>query len=455
MAQIIDPQTGLLVDVPDTSLAARASRRATAQPPQAAPIVRQETTGGRGFRRPAEPQEPTPTQITRGQIARSSGALPPVAASAAAPTPVVATTQPPTQPPVVQAATPVVDYDKQVADMISAQPEEGVLQSAERGNYNQYNTDTGALARRAAASTPVVAATQTPTQPPAPTSTPEPQTNAAPLDIAALNRQVSERVTASRPEAGILQPAERGNYNQYNTDTGALARRAAQTSGINFGFGVNGAETAQQYLGRMRQQDAETAAARQQRVQAAQDDLARSSLARAAASGDPFERRAALLQLSALEQRATGREGLANELQRTRLTTEAEANRANVAAQGALAAAQARAVGTTQAAALGRDATLQAARIRALGGIAQEEVKAESPQGLLAQQRATAVDLANQAVQDAAAAGDIETVVALLGGGRPAQSVSRDPVTGAALTPEIESLLQKQMRDRLMQQVGQ
>jgi len=396
MAQIIDPQTGLLVDVPDTSLAARASRRATAQPPQAAPIVRQDTTGGRGFRRPVEPQAPTPTQRTRGQIARSSGALPPVAAplaaaAAAATTPVVAATQTPTQAPVepTQApaapadtpdvsSTPAVDYDQQIADMISAQPEEG-----------------------------------------------------------------------------ILQPAERGNYNQYNTDTGALSRRAAQTSGVNFGFGVNGAETAQQYLGRMRQQDAETAAARQQRVQAAQDDLARSSLSRAAASGDPFERRAALLQLSALEQRATGREGLANELQRTRLTTEAEASRANVAAQGSLAAAQARAAGTTQAAALGRDATLQAARIRALGGIAQEEAKAESPQGLLAQQRAASVEQLNQAVQDAAAAGDIETVVALLGGGRPAQSVGRDPATGAALTPELESLLQQQMLDRLMQQAGQ
>lgn len=127
------------------------------------------------------------------------------------------------------------------------------------------------------------------------------------LDIAALNRGLAEAVSAARPEAPVYQPQERGNYTMYNTDQTALAARAAPTSGINFGFGVNGAPTASEYLAQMAQQDAAEARATQQRRAEAQAGVERIGIRNRMESDDPFVRRAARAELDALE----GRLGLA------------------------------------------------------------------------------------------------------------------------------------------------
>src|SRR5690554_2363405 len=93
----------------------------------------------------------------------------------------------------------------------------------------------------------------------------------------------------------------------YNTDQTALAARAAPTSGINFGFGVNGAPTASEYLAQMAQQDAAEARATQQRRAEAQAGVERIGIRNRMESDDPFVRRAARAELDALE----GRLGLA------------------------------------------------------------------------------------------------------------------------------------------------
>lgn len=146
----------------------------------------------------------------------------------------------------------------------------------------------------------------TPTAPPGvttPTAPPEvgsDQTPAAPsMDAPAYNRGR----TPTGPEAPIYQPQERGNYNMYNTDQTALAARAAQTSGINFGFGVGGAPTAGEYLATMQARDAQEARAAQQRRAAAQDRLDMLNLRDRLESDNPFVRRAARLEMEGLNQR--------------------------------------------------------------------------------------------------------------------------------------------------------
>lgn len=125
----------------------------------------------------------------------------------------------------------------------------------------------------------------------------------AALDVAGLNRDLAETITASRPEAPIYQPQARGDYSMYNTDQGALAARAAPTAGINFGFGVGGAPTAGEYLATMQAQDAQEARATQQRRAEAQAGVERIGIRNRMESNDPFVRRAARDELAALEGR--------------------------------------------------------------------------------------------------------------------------------------------------------
>jgi len=77
-------------------------------------------------------------------------------------------------------------------------------------------------------------------------------------DVDALNSQIAQSIAGLRPEGGIMQPAQRGVFNAQNTTP-----RAPQTAGINFGFGVNGAPTAAQYLANMQVVDQQRAQRRQ------------------------------------------------------------------------------------------------------------------------------------------------------------------------------------------------
>lgn len=113
-----------------------------------------------------------------------------------------------------------------------------------------------------------------PTAPTAPTA---PQPPAVPLlgqgEVNAINSQIAQSIAGLRPEGGIMQPAQRGVFNAQNTTP-----RAPQTAGINFGFGVNGAPTAAQYLANMQVVDQQRAQRRQAALagleqQRAVDDL--------------------------------------------------------------------------------------------------------------------------------------------------------------------------------------
>lgn len=113
-----------------------------------------------------------------------------------------------------------------------------------------------------------------PTAPTAPTA---PQPPAVPLlgqgEVNAINSQIAQSIGSLRPEGGIMQPAQRGVFNAQNATL-----RAPQTAGINFGFGVNGAPTAAQYLANMQVVDQQRAQRRQAALagleqQRAVDDL--------------------------------------------------------------------------------------------------------------------------------------------------------------------------------------
>lgn len=96
----------------------------------------------------------------------------------------------------------------------------------------------------------------------APTAPTAPQPPAVPLlgqgEVNAINSQIAQSIAGLRPEGGIMQPAQRGVFNAQNTTP-----RAPQTAGINFGFGVNGAPTAAQYLANMQVVDQQRAQRRQ------------------------------------------------------------------------------------------------------------------------------------------------------------------------------------------------
>jgi len=270
------------------------------------------------------------------------------------------------------------------------------------------------------------------------------------LDVASLNRQVAERIELSRPEAGILQPAERGNYNQYNTDQAALAQRAAPTNGINFGFGPD--NTARDYLDAAAVRDAQAAEQAAQRRTTAQNNIRRSQLTNAAQSDDVNERRVALQSLAALD---AGEQQGASELANTgraRINLQGQMEQARTAGDAAVQAAQLRSQGTLAGAALGREATLEAARIKASGGVATEQAKATSPTSLLAAQRAQGELQRQQMINDAMQAGDIETAIALAGGGRASDKAYTDPITGAPLSPEAIFQLQQRQLQQLQGQ---
>lgn len=238
----------------------------------------------------------------------------------------------------------------------------------------------------------------------------------AALDVAGLNRDLAETITASRPEAPIYQPQERGNYNMYNTDQGALAARAAPTAGINFGFGVGGAPTAGEYLATMQARDAQEARDAQQRRAAAQAALERSRYAQQMTSNNPFERRAARELLQGLDQReglgiteagATGRQQM-----------QGDASRDVAGIQGQF--------GVTQAG------------VQAQGGVEQQRIaseqRAQQAAAMLAQDQAQfEMDPSNrrgaiiaQLAQAMLQAGDTQGAVSALYGTQPAAPARPD-----------------------------
>lgn len=281
----------------------------------------------------------------------------------------------------------------------------------------------GAQRPAAQAVAPVAA---TPRAAPAPV-VPTPETPpAAPalLDVSTINSQIAQSLAGLRPEAGVTQPEQRGVYNAQNTNLATLQARANNSNGINFGFGVNGAETARQYLDRMQSVDQERALQRQQRGLMNEARWARQAMSGNATVG---EIAAARSQLAALNPQINnlmqGQAGLAQ----TALGNQGNLAAAELQAAGALERTALAGEYALQQADLAGQYGLDAADLRAQGALAEQLASANSPESQAslaqAQLRQLQLALATQAL----GMGDPDRAAALVTGkGVPNARIAED-----------------------------
>lgn len=329
------------------------------------------------------------------------------------------------------------------------------------GAFAQANRDLGSAIGRgvrgllgvqeAAPAAPVVA--PTPTVPRAAAPAPAPATPAP----APYNAYEDPNHPINRTPQGVSAPTPtptRGNYNAQNTDLSALAARAAPTNGINFGFGVNGSETARQYLDRMQAQDQAARLRRQENIRLAERAAMDSNLADAVRSGDPIAIRGARAQLQQFDVGRPGLEGLATELarnqaalQQAQLQEAGALTRAGMDAESRLAAADL----TGQYGVLGQQARGQAA-------VAAEQLKSMSPAARKAAVEADLMQTRLNAILAGVQQGQfgLQDVIAGTRAGQERDAAPiLDPMTGAPLTPEIIRLLQQMQVDQLRQRTQQ
>lgn len=329
------------------------------------------------------------------------------------------------------------------------------------GALAQANRDLGSAIGRgvrgllgvqeAAPAAPVVA--PTPTVPRAAAPAPAPATPAP----APYNAYEDPNHPINRTPQGVSASASvstRGNYNAQNTDLGALAQRAAPTNGINFGFGVNGSETARQYLDRMQTQDQAARLRRQENIRLAERAALDSTLADAVRSGDPIAIRGARAQLQQFDVGRPGLEGLQGDvarnqaaLQQAQLQEAGALTRAGMDADARLAAADL----TGQYGVLGQQARGQAE-------VAAEQLKSMSPAARKAAVEADLMQTRLNALLAGVQQGQfgLQDVIAGTRAGQERDAAPiLDPMTGAPLTPEIIRLLQQMQVDQLRQRTQQ
>ena len=245
---------------------------------------------------------------------------------------------------------------------------------------------------------------------------------------------------------------KRGEYSMTGTspDVIADARRRSYTGsgGVNFGFAPG---EARQYLDKMAAQDREDRDRYRREKAEAAAAVERIGLRNAMERGDPFERRAARLQMEALDARMNLGAQQAGETGRQRISTAGDVQRAGLAAQASQAAAMADAQAKLEAAQLTGEYGLAAAREKAAGAMQAELTKAASPQGVLAAQRAALIQQQLLLALQAQAAGDVSGTYAAYGLSRPTEKVYTDPVTGAPLSAEQIAILQQQQLQSLQQ----
>lgn len=234
--------------------------------------------------------------------------------------------------------------------------------------------------------------------------------------LAQTNAGIATALAESRQQAPAA-PAPRGN------------------NGVNFGFGVGGSETARQYLDRMAAQDAEAAA------QDAQGGIVRDILAEArglsstSSIGDIAlaRQRNALRQpaLAATSDRATLATTGRQQREQEQLRAEVQLG---VAGANNEAALEREIAGRTVAGQYG----LMQAEADAMGRMALQQQKAESPEGILAQQRAIQLQLQQDAYVDALVNGDQATAMRIMANQGPgAVNLVQDPITGKPLAKRL------------------
>lgn len=273
-----------------------------------------------------------------------------------------------------------------------------------------------------------------------------------PLNISGLNELVADRIRTTQAPAPIT--GARGDFNLATTSrvspSGEITSTLRQpTNIIEGGYGGFGGGRGTAYLQQIAQQDARGAAAQQQRQREASEAVERIGLRNAMERGTPQERRAARQQIEALDQRAGLRISEAGATERQGLQLQGDVLRAETAGAAGLQAALARAAGQQQAAQVAGQFGLQQAGIAAQGRVAAAQEGTRTGTNLLAAQRARQLELQEQLLRQAQAAGDVSGTFAAAGLSRPPAQEYIDPLTGAPLSPEQVRLLQQQALSRL------
>lgn len=244
------------------------------------------------------------------------------------------------------------------------------------------------------------------------------------------------------PAAPVAPTAERGDYNMTNTPAGSLPQ--PQSAGINFGFGVGGAPTAQQYLQQMDQRDAVAAARRDQRQQQRAQDYQLAELR--SLRGDPVAYRQALRELELVAPGAAGAREATAALTAEQARAQAQQGIAGLQAAAGLQQASLENQGRLQAAALTGQYGVDAALARAQGHVTQAQLESMSPEAQRAAAEAALLGLQYDAIIQGLQTRQIRTpqeVVSASRKGQEPREVQPTNLQGVPYTEEAIRLLQE------------
>jgi len=269
-------------------------------------------------------------------------------------------------------------------------------------------------------------------------------------DLAGTNRLIADAITASRPQAGILQPAERGNFNMYNTNVAALPKPVG--GGLNFGFGVNGNQTAGQYLQDMRAVDTQAASDARQEALFRDLQYAQSSITPNSSIGEIAAARA---RIAAIQPALTGQTAASTRLAEAGIQARTAQNQ--LENNLAVAGVKGQSDYATQLAAANLTGQYAVAAATAKGQATLDKVKLEalSPAGQKAAMEAALLETQLNAIRAGVGAGQLnnaQVIAATRAGQERAPIPATDPITGVPYTPEEIALIQ---RMRLAQQQAQ
>lgn len=269
--------------------------------------------------------------------------------------------------------------------------------------------------------------------------------------LAETNQRIAQTLASNRPDEGIYQPAQRGVYNQYNTNKATLAKPVGE--GLNFGFGTGAGgsgETATEYLQRMRAQDQQDAVNANQLALSNEVMRLQSGITGDSTAG---EVQAARSRLAVLQPLLAGQNQ--NQAATTNARIGADSQRSTSANQLAAAGitAQLGAQSRLAAADLTGQYGVNAASIKAQGQVDAAATKANTPEGQLAAQKAQLLATRLGRLNAKIAAGtatdqdylDYTAATAQM----PKQFI--DPVTGAPLSPDEIAVLQQRNLSNLTQ----
>lgn len=267
-------------------------------------------------------------------------------------------------------------------------------------------------------------------------------------DRASINAQIAASLAAQRPDAPIYQPAERGNYNQYNTNVAALPKPVGE--GLNFGFGVNGAPTARQVLDRYAAQDAQAVIDQRTRLQEATQAAELSRLRDVENDPVKFRRQLRVVQALAPQTQASQQQqgDLAGLQLRGRTAQQVAELQAGTTLQQQTLANQ----GRLDAADLTGRYGVEAANIRGQAALTTAAAKMTGPEAQKAAVEAALLQTRLNAIQAGLAANQLDNagvIAATRSGQEPAARVYIDPLTGAPLSEAQIALLQQQQLRQL------